>query len=90
MSHIHTINVWVQVAIYNSVSLLLDAAVTVQGKLCHIIVKLLVTLTSATAKASVETLGQDERQITFAPHSLTLTIIIVLSDTKTLRSPPEQ
>lgn len=61
-----------QVAIYNSVSLLLDTAVTVWGKLCHIIVKLPVTLTLATAKASVETLGQDERQITFAPHSLTV------------------
>lgn len=90
MSHIHTINVWVQVAIYNSVSLLLDAAVTVRGKLCHIIVKLRVTLTSATAKASVDTLGQDECQITFAPHSVALTITMALPDTKSLSFPPDQ
>lgn len=55
VSHIHTINVGVQVSIYNLVSLLLGTAMVVRGKMCQIIVKLLETLTPATTKASVET-----------------------------------
>lgn len=59
----------------------------VRGKMCQIIVKLLVTLTSATTEASVETHGQEERQITFALLSDNYHLV---PDNKTLRFPPDQ